>query len=102
MCPCEFGTQPLTSLKLVRFDHHPAVTPSSPGKPSQRTFILVDDDSRTASLCGDLTPSQNEMLCAKAVDLGVLQLLFDLIFDVHLRTSISLVILGIYTYIWPE
>ena len=50
----EFGAQPFTGLQLVRLDHHPAVTPASPGKPSQCTFIVVDDDFCTASLCCNL------------------------------------------------
>jgi hypothetical protein len=50
MRTCEFGAQPFTGLQLVRLNHHPAVTPASPGKPGQWTFIVVDDDFRTASL----------------------------------------------------
>ena len=53
----EFGAQPLTGLQLVRLDHDPAVPPASAGKPGQWTFILVDDDFRTASIRGDLTLS---------------------------------------------
>jgi hypothetical protein len=54
MCACELGAQSFTSLQLVRLDHHPAVTPPPPGKPGQWTFIVVDDDFRTASLRGNL------------------------------------------------
>ena len=50
----EFGAQPFTGLQLVRLDHHPAVSAASPGKPSQWTFIFVDDDFCTASLRRDL------------------------------------------------
>src|SRR5262245_21201044 len=89
MCPREFGAQPLTGLQLVRLDHHPAVTSPSAGKPSQWTFVLVDNDFCTACLRGDVTLSQSEMLCAKAVDLRLLQLLFDLISYVHLCASVS-------------
>ena len=88
----EFGAQPFTGLQLVRLDHHPAVTPASPGKPGQWTFIVVDDDFCTASLRCDLPLSQHEMLCAKAVDLRLLRLwrrLFDLMFHAHMRTSNS-------------
>jgi hypothetical protein len=54
MRTCEFGAQPFTGLQLVRLNHHPAVTPASPGKPGQWTFMVVDDDFRAASLRCDL------------------------------------------------
>jgi hypothetical protein len=54
MCARELGAQSFASLQLVRLDHHPAVTPPPPGKPSQWTFILVDDEFLTASLRGNL------------------------------------------------
>ena len=50
----EFGAQPFTGLQLVRLDHYPAVSPASPGKPGQWTFIFVDDDFCTASFRRDL------------------------------------------------
>jgi hypothetical protein len=87
----EFGAQPFTSLQLMRLDHRPPVTPTSPGKPGQRTFIFVDDDSCTATVRRDLALSQIEMLCPKAVDLRLLHLRrrrFDVLFHGHIRTSI--------------
>jgi hypothetical protein len=57
MCAREFGAKPFTSLQLVRLDHHPAVSAASPGKPSQWTFIFVDDDFCTAILRCDLSLS---------------------------------------------
>jgi hypothetical protein len=88
MCQREFGAQTFTRLQLVRLDHHPAVAPPSPGKPSQWTFILVDDDSPAARLSGHIALSQSEMLGAKTVNLRLPRLLFDLIFYVHLRPSV--------------
>ena len=68
------------------------LTPPPAGKPGQRTFILVDEHFCTASLRGDLALSENEVLCAKAVDVRLLQLrrrLLSLIFHAHVRTSNS-------------
>jgi hypothetical protein len=92
MCAREFGAKPFTSLQLVRLDHHPAVPAASPGKPGQRTLIFVDDDFCSAIIRCDLSLSQKEMLCAKAVDLRLLRFrrrLSDLMFHAHMRTSNS-------------
>ena len=88
----KFGAQPFTGLQLVWLDHHPAVSPASPGKPRQGAFIFIDDDCRTSGLGRDLTLTQNKMLRAKAADLWVLRLrrrLFDLMFYGHQHTSNS-------------
>jgi hypothetical protein len=90
MCTRELGPQAFTGLQLMRLDHRPAITPASPGKPDQRTFILGDDDFRTVSLCDDFARSQNEVSRAIVVNFRLLRLwrrLLDLTFHAHRQPS---------------
>jgi hypothetical protein len=90
MRACEFGTKPFAGLQLMRLDHRAAITATPPSKPRQWALVLVNDNLRTASLRGHLALANNEVSCAKAVDVWLLRLrrrLFDLMFHTHVRTS---------------